>query len=273
MIRIGFIDNYLDEWHANNYPRLFAKAAEKTGIACEVVGAFALRDAPNGKKSTDEWCLAQGIRRYDSPEALAKDCDALLVFAPDDPELHPALAARVLPLGKPTFMDKTFALTAEDARGMLALAERLGVRMYSTSSLRYAEEVQAARGRRNVRLTGNYVHLKDYLVHVGEMLVSIIGTGLSAVRLCVSGAEYRFEVRCDDGRGGEIILTPKGQFSIDGTEVKSDFFARQIEQILRFFAGAEIDFDLAESIDVAKFVQGGLLAAQAENEWIDLSAL
>ena len=48
---------------------------------------------------------------------------------------------------------------------------------------------------------------------------------------------------------------------------------KALSQILRFFAGAEIDFDRAESIEVAKFVQGGLLAVQAENEWIDLSVL
>ena len=104
MIRIGFIDNYLDEWHANNYPRLFAEAASKTGIACEIVGAFALRDAPNGKRTTEEWCCAQGIRKYDSPEALAEDCDALLVFAPDDPELPPSLLRACFRLGSPPLL-------------------------------------------------------------------------------------------------------------------------------------------------------------------------
>ena len=31
MIKVGFIDYYLDEWHANNYPAWIKAAAEKLG--------------------------------------------------------------------------------------------------------------------------------------------------------------------------------------------------------------------------------------------------
>ena len=31
MIKIGFIDYFLSEWHANNYPRLIAENCAETG--------------------------------------------------------------------------------------------------------------------------------------------------------------------------------------------------------------------------------------------------
>ena len=39
MKKIGFIDYYLDEWHANNYPRMIAEASNGS---MAVTGAFGL---------------------------------------------------------------------------------------------------------------------------------------------------------------------------------------------------------------------------------------
>ena len=43
MKRIGFIDYYLDEWHANNYPQLIK---EVSGGELEVTCAYAVIDSP-----------------------------------------------------------------------------------------------------------------------------------------------------------------------------------------------------------------------------------
>ena len=48
MKRIGFIDYYLDEWHANNYPQLIK---EVSGGELEVTCAYAVIDSPD-RKST-----------------------------------------------------------------------------------------------------------------------------------------------------------------------------------------------------------------------------
>ena len=32
MKHIGFVDYYISEWHANNYPAWFKEAAEKLGL-------------------------------------------------------------------------------------------------------------------------------------------------------------------------------------------------------------------------------------------------
>ena len=51
MKKIGFIDYYLDEWHANYYPEFFRSEA---GDRMEVAYAYGKIDAPNGM-TNKEW--------------------------------------------------------------------------------------------------------------------------------------------------------------------------------------------------------------------------
>lgn len=45
IIKIGFIDYYLDEWHANNYPEFIRKAS---GGKAAAVYAYGHIDSPKG---------------------------------------------------------------------------------------------------------------------------------------------------------------------------------------------------------------------------------
>ena len=274
MIRIGFVDYYLDEWHALNYPEKFAAAAERIGIPCEVVGAFATLHEPpiEGKRTTDEWCRLTGIKRYDDIEALANDADALLIFSPDDPDQHPALAELTLPFAKPTFIDKTFAASAEDAAWMIDLAHRYGTPMYSTSSLRYAEEVECLRGAREISVCGNYVHMKDYLVHTTEMVVTALGTGATGIICQQEGDVYRFDLSYDDGRAAKMELAPRLCFHVNGEKVVSEYFDRQIENILRFFNGEAPTVSEVEMMEVARVIDGAMVAMQSPGTCIKISA-
>ena len=49
-MKIGFIDYYLDEWHANNYPELIK---ELSGGDMEVAYAYGHIDSPIGGMTTD----------------------------------------------------------------------------------------------------------------------------------------------------------------------------------------------------------------------------
>lgn len=52
MKKIGFIDYYLDEWHANNYPLWLRETSAGQHTATYAYGAV---DAPNGTSSV-RWC-------------------------------------------------------------------------------------------------------------------------------------------------------------------------------------------------------------------------
>ena len=67
MKTIGFIDYYLSEWHANNYPEWIKKASADIGCDFEVKYAWAeLEVSPLDGVSTDEWCKKYGATRCDS---------------------------------------------------------------------------------------------------------------------------------------------------------------------------------------------------------------
>ena len=53
MMKIGFIDYYLDEWHANNYPAMIDRAS---GGDMKVTYAYGMIDSPIGGMTTDAWC-------------------------------------------------------------------------------------------------------------------------------------------------------------------------------------------------------------------------
>ena len=264
MIKIGFVDYYLDEWHASNYPAFFERAAQKLGIECSVVGAFATLDKSpkdNGK-TTDEWCREHDIPRFDDIDDLASVCDVFLVFAPDDPEQHYSLANMVLPYGKRTFIDKTFAASEADARAIIDLANKYNTPMYSTSSLRYAIEVEEAKGMRDISVHGTYKYMKDYLVHTGEMVVSILGTGISSIECDIDDKTYFFNVKYQDDRAARVEMFPKCPFKVNGNTVESDYFGRQIENILKFFNGESATVSADEMIEVARFIDMAKLAIE-----------
>lgn len=53
MIKVGFIDYYLDEWHANNYVHMLR---DYSNGEVEAVYAWAEIDSPEGGLTTDAWC-------------------------------------------------------------------------------------------------------------------------------------------------------------------------------------------------------------------------
>lgn len=55
MKKIGFIDLYLDEWHANNYPAWIRENASANNRKCDVAYAWAEVDNPKGLNTLD-WC-------------------------------------------------------------------------------------------------------------------------------------------------------------------------------------------------------------------------
>ena len=105
-MKIGFIDYYLDEWPAHNYPELIK---ELSGGDMEVAYAYGHIDSPIGGMTTDEWCAKYGIERVMTIDELVKKSDALIVLSPDNCEMHEELCQIPLRSGKRCYVDKTFA--------------------------------------------------------------------------------------------------------------------------------------------------------------------
>lgn len=79
MLKIGFWDEYLDNWHANYYPGFLREAIAGFGYDAAVTDAFAYTDLPGGTSAKD-WCAERGIRCHTDPAAFLKAVDAIMVI-------------------------------------------------------------------------------------------------------------------------------------------------------------------------------------------------
>ena len=147
MKTIGFADYFLDEWHANNYPAWFKELSEKAGKDFVVKYAWAEIDHPAGGRTTDAWCKDFGVERCNTLEELCEKADYIVVLAPSNPEKHFGYAETVLKYKKNTYIDKTFAPDYATAQAIFALGEKYGTKFFSSSALRYADELTAYAGK------------------------------------------------------------------------------------------------------------------------------
>lgn len=183
--RIGFVDDDLNNFHANTYLEALRGPLAERGY--EVAGAFALQ-GDLGKA----WAEEKGIAYYDSIETLAAEVDVFAVLAPSTPDTHLGLCEQVLPHGKATFVDKTFAPDPATAERIFALADQHKTPIQSTSALR-TTNVQAHVAQMQELLVSiaqwaGGASFEEYGVHPVEMAVSCLG--LAPERLTMAGAEH-----------------------------------------------------------------------------------
>lgn len=262
MKKIGFIDYYLSEWHANNYPQWIREANEALGTDYEVAYAWGELDlSPKYGETSAQWCEKMGVELCATLEEVCEKSDVLLILAPSDPDRHLVYATTALRYGKPTYIDKTFAPNLVDAQKIFALASTNGTPFFSTSALRYADELTDLGEVSRLIVTGGGGNLPEYLVHQVEMAVMLLGDPAKSARVECHGNQCVAFVETAGGKEATFIYAPKLPFSVaveapDGTPayraIKSDFFRGLIADILRFYESGKPSFDLAQTLEVMR---------------------
>ncbi len=256
MIKIGFADLYLGEWHADNYPGWIEKAAAELGIDAKLCYAWAKTSpSPVTGESTEEWCKKTGAVPLASLEELCEKSDAVVVLAPSNPEVHPELAGTVLPFGKPTYIDKTFAEDLAAAQAITDLAAASGTAFFSTSALRYASELKAhASAPGDITLTGGGSNLGEYIVHLAEMVICLGRGDFSSVEVKRNGGDRDILIRHPNGTCTRLRYSPKLGYGISSclgeTQITSDFFGGLIREMLVFFSTGRAPFAVSETLAV-----------------------
>ena len=279
--KIGFVDLYISEWHANNYPVWMNDICQKLGYAYKVAYAYAERDiSPVDGRSTDEWCSKYGVEKCAAIDELCEKSDVIVVLAPSNPETHLRYAEAVFKYGKPTYIDKTFAPDATVSAKIFALAEKYGTPFFSTSALRYGEELDAVEAPTTVVTTGGGRSAEEYIVHQIEMVVKKLGIGATAVRASeVSGATC-FHIRYADERAAQMTYSAgalpftvymMGESGSVLRNVESDYFKSLMKDILVFFETGRISFDVAETHEVMKIREAALKAMTAPDRWVEIN--
>ena len=276
MFKIGFIDYYLDEWHANNYP---AWIKERGGDGFEVSYVWAEEYvSPVDNVNTDEWCEKFGVERCASIEELCEKSDVIFILAPTNPEKHLPYAKVVLPYGKPTYIDKTFAPSLEEAKEIFAIAEKHGTPFFSSSALRYEAALDDVADCRSITVFMSGRTADEYIIHDIEMVVKKLGVGANKVMCVLNGNQHFFHLGYADDRSACLVYAPFGlpgstimESATEGKTVKSRsaIFNELIADILRFFGEKTVSFDTAQTLEAMKIRDAVLASRNNCGQWIE----
>ncbi|MDF2659559.1 MAG: oxidoreductase [Paenibacillus sp.] len=228
-----------------------------------------------------------GVTIADSPEAVAEQCDAVLLTSVDG-RAHLEQFRHIAPYGKPTFIDKPFATSSADAREIIRLAERYRIPMMSSSSLRFAaglkDALDAATPEEGALLGADCIGpatleplmpgLFCYGIHAVEMLYTIMGPGCSRVTTR-SNADYDLAVgEWGDGRIGTVrgnrkgyyfaavIHREKGARYADVSAHPKPYFAGLLEAIVEMFHTGVPTIQAKESLEIVRFIEASNESAE-----------
>lgn len=279
MKRIGFADYYISEWHANNYPGWIAEANQKLGTDYQLAYVWAEKEvSPVDGVTTDEWCAKMGAERCSSLAELAQKSDVLILLAPSDPDKHLGYARELLPFGKPTYIDKTFAPNLASAKEIFAVAQAHGAPFFSTSALRYAAELYLFRGAHSLTLRGGGSRFDEYIIHLVEMAVMLLSSPV--VRVCVEVQDKQRHCRLElaSGETAALIFDPASPYEITAIDAQgkelhaalsSAFFPALLKDILQFFETSQPPFDPAQTLAAMSLRDALLKAEQAPGLWVE----
>lgn len=277
---IGFVDYYISEWHADNYPGWIAEVAKEKGKDFCVKCAWAEEYiSPVDGKNTDQWCEEYGVEKCDTIAELCEKCDYIMVLSPSNPEKHLQYAQEVLKYKKNTYIDKTFAPDYAEAKEIFDIAEQYGTKFFSSSALRYATELDKVTGCENIITTGGGSSLEEYGIHQIEMIVKTLNETPISVKAEKQGNQYICTIYFKNNKKATMVYAESMTFSVctdtkEGVsvyeEIESDFFKNLIADILDFFESGNVSFDCEETLKVMKIREGIIKAMRTPGDLVKL---
>ena len=281
-IRIGLIG--LDTSHAPAFTGLLNDEKNKDRVpGGRVVAAF-----PGGSQDfelsrsrvggfTRTLREKYGVEMKDAPEAVAEAVDLVMILSVDG-RVHREQFERIAKFKRPTFIDKPFAVTVEDAEAMLRAARAEKVPLMSCSSVRYSDNVVEALAGKRQEVLGCDAHgplsevptqpgLFFYGVHTIDLIVSVLGHGCREVRAARLDKCDVVTMSWPDGRvaTARLMKEPHGRFGItlhrkagaqyvDASAAKRAAYASMLEAVLRSLPRGRSDVPEDEILDTIRII-------------------
>lgn len=285
-LKVAFVDHHLNNFHADKFLSLLRGPLAGEGL--EVVSAW--ESDPTG----EDWCRKNKVVRASSAEAAVEAADAVFLLAPDNIADHLKLSRRVLPAGKPTMIDKFLAPTVKEAKEIAHMAERHRTPIFSSSSLRYAVELEAAMKEfRSDHVSdfaaGGMGKWEGYGIHTLSLALRVMGHGVK--RLINTGTKTAAIITLDYGMDRRVALAVRtaqneynefpwtfggriGDRHISGTVKDFDgFYAGLMKQSARFFKTGKSDMQVEEALVAVAILEGGTRSCEEGGRWLALSDL
>ena len=278
MKKVGFIDYYLDQWHANNYPEFIKKAS---GGSYEVAYAYGMMDSKNeGGLTNKQWSEKYGVELLDTIEEVVEKSDVLIVMSPNNPEMHEQLCELPLKSGKRTYIDKTFAPDKETAERIFAVAEAHGTPCYSSSALYFSTELDAIDTTNIHKIYSRGPGVYDiYSIHQIEPILRLMNTDPKRVMFLGEKSHPSMLIEFVDGRLAEFHQGIWIDFEIEVTDkdnnmsihtIKSDYFMLFIESLVEFFDTGVAPVSHNQTINVISVIRAGHKAAEKPFTWVEV---
>ncbi|MCS7186342.1 MAG: Gfo/Idh/MocA family oxidoreductase [Armatimonadota bacterium] len=298
MVRVGIVDT--DTSHAVE----FTKRLNHIGIAEEqwvegakVVAAWTSPSAITPEERHREYnrILQEdlGIKFVNSLDELRSLVDAVMVLSQDG-SVHLERAKPFLEAGMPVFVDKPFACSLHDALLMAEIAERHNAPLFSSSSLRYALEVQKVHEQKSEwgkvigadAFSPAPTHQRNpglfhYGIHGVETLFALMGKGCRRVR-CVYQDDGEVVVgEWEDGRIGTMRGIRKGAhaygFSVVcekqawATTIDIRYIYRELlKRVVEMFQTRKQPIEISETLQIIAFIEGAKQSAEQHGVPVDL---
>lgn len=248
-------------------------------------------------KFTDEIRDQHGVEILDSPEAVAERVDLVIITAVDG-RTHLDYLERTIGSGKPTFIDKPFAVKTSDAEKMVSLAKSSGVPLMSCSSLRYAVEFQKAlNDNSDGEITGmdafgpmalqpTQPGLFWYGCHTVEAVVAALGTGCQRVRAVSNEENELVTAEWADGRVATIrgsrsgfrgfgctIFRKDGLQQVDNRKSDVPQYAPMLAAILKSLPTGVSDVPNDQMIEIVRLIEAANISRDADGQVVELASV
>ena len=277
MIKVGFIDYYLDEWHANTAPKHLEEQSNGEVKVCYAYGEIA--NPVNGTTS-EAWCEKMGVEYCATIAEVIEKSDVLLILSPDNCERKEDLCREALASGKPCFVDKPFGTDLASAKRMFAIAEANGTPVYTCSALRYAEEYESidrAAVKSLVAMCPQNSY-DNYILHALEPAMMIMGENAKrAMAVMHSDAFYSVTIEMESGR--YIVIS---SFNYDSPYMMNvsiptrnqlidcsyDFWIGHYKTMFNFFKTGVEPISHKETLMIAAAREAGKKSLALGGEWV-----
>jgi len=282
-LRLGIIGT--DTSHVTAFAKVLNDPTSPDHIAgAKIVAAYkgGSPDIESSAKRVDGYAkdLAEKYKVEIVP-AIADLCgkvDAILLESVDGRK-HLEQAKAAIKCGKPMFIDKPLAATYPDAVAIAKAAKAANVKWFSSSSLRWADQMTTMKSPSNKSIVvwgpgpidkSHYLDLSWYAVHPIEMLYALMGPGCVEVTRIASDNDVVVG-KWSDGRVGTVqVLRPYGDFGavaytekkvIESGKIKVSYVP-MLKEIVKFFQTGVSPVNEDETMELFAFMD----AAQKSKE-------
>ena len=313
-IRLGLIG--LDTSHAGAFTQLLNDESRADHVpGAKVVAAFkggspdVEASANRIEKFTAEMRDKWKVEIVPTIEELIGRVDAVLILSVDGRK-HLEQARPVLASRKPLFVDKPFAASTRDALEMVRLAREHNTILFSSSSLRFNDDVVAIKADPRVAeikgaitwgpatLEPHHPDLFWYGIHAVEMLFTYMGAGCERVtRVHTAGADLASctwkDGRIGTVRGirdgasayGQVVFGPKAIVTAppsattapvqgtDGNPPKRSSYYGLVSAMVEFFRTAKSPVPLQETLEIMAFMEAADLSKARNGAAVPISEL